>query len=257
MSTPDIPIITLNEDNLAEEHICCGFSDKKHIPGTELKKEIIKTRLPDGYKFKKYDIRGKAFIEYVPGEHAWAPVSAKRYMFVHCFWVSGRYKGQGWSTNLLQQVEKEAASKNMYGVVVLTTKPKKTFLVEKKYYLHHGYAVCDTAAPFYELMVKKFRTNAPKPAFNECARKGEIDNTNGVTVFYTHLCPFSKFYINEIEMKMRELNIPLNLIEVTTKEQAQDMPGAHWVFNIFVNGKHISHELNTADRFAKLVQKHL
>ncbi|MGD2294730.1 MAG: hypothetical protein PVF22_02720 [Candidatus Aminicenantes bacterium] len=38
-------IITLDEQNIENEHICCGFSDKKAVEGTRLKKEMIKQSL--------------------------------------------------------------------------------------------------------------------------------------------------------------------------------------------------------------------
>ncbi len=68
MSSDNFKIISLTEENISNEHICCGFSDKKLAEGTRLKKELIKKRLPEGFKFKKFDVRGKVFIEYVPAE---------------------------------------------------------------------------------------------------------------------------------------------------------------------------------------------
>ena len=44
----------------------------------------------------------KFFIEYVPAEYAWLPVTAPNYLMINCFWVSGQYKGQGHGYNLLQ-----------------------------------------------------------------------------------------------------------------------------------------------------------
>lgn len=34
--------ITLTEDNIDKEHICCAFSDKKCLEGYECKKEWLK-----------------------------------------------------------------------------------------------------------------------------------------------------------------------------------------------------------------------
>lgn len=37
--------ITLTEDNIDKEHICCAFSDKKCLEGYESKKEWLKRNL--------------------------------------------------------------------------------------------------------------------------------------------------------------------------------------------------------------------
>ena len=87
--------ITLTEKNIDKEHICCAFSDKKCSAGYELKKEWLKKEFANGYVFRRLDARAKVFIEYVPAEYAWLPVTAPGYLMIYCFWVSGQYKGQG------------------------------------------------------------------------------------------------------------------------------------------------------------------
>ncbi|MEM9982573.1 MAG: hypothetical protein AAF734_08760, partial [Bacteroidota bacterium] len=59
-------IIQLNENNIADEHICCAISDKKCQTGYQAKKDWLKQQFKEGYVFKRYDVRGKVFIEYVP-----------------------------------------------------------------------------------------------------------------------------------------------------------------------------------------------
>ena len=100
--------ITLTEDNIDKEHICCAFSDKKCLEGYESKKEWLKKEFANGYVFRRLDARAKVFIEYVPAEYAWLPVTAPNYLMINCFWVSGQYKGQGHGYNLLQFVIEDA-----------------------------------------------------------------------------------------------------------------------------------------------------
>ena len=93
---------TLTPENIEEEHICCAFSDKKCSDGYGMKKSWLKTEMENGYVFRKLDERAKVFIEYGPAEKAWAPVKADNYLMLGCFWVSGRFKGQGYGKKLLQ-----------------------------------------------------------------------------------------------------------------------------------------------------------
>ena len=56
--------ITLTKENIANEHICCAFSDKKCKDSYELKKEWLKKEFDNGYVFRRIDERAKVFIEY-------------------------------------------------------------------------------------------------------------------------------------------------------------------------------------------------
>ena len=88
-------IITVDQENIEREHICCAISDKKGESCVALKKTWLTERFAEGFVFKKLDVRGKVFIEYGPAEKAWCPIVADGYMHVDCFWVSGQFKGQG------------------------------------------------------------------------------------------------------------------------------------------------------------------
>ncbi len=94
-------LITLTEENLAYEHICCAISNNNDIQVSS-KKAWLKERIKDGLVFTKGDVRGKCFIEYIPSENAWAPVEAPGFMYINCLWVSGQFKGKGYSNELLE-----------------------------------------------------------------------------------------------------------------------------------------------------------
>ena len=71
--------ITLTKENIEKEHICCAFSDKKCKDSYELKKAWLKKEFDNGYIFRRLDERAKVFIEYVPAEKPWIPVTAFGY----------------------------------------------------------------------------------------------------------------------------------------------------------------------------------
>jgi len=248
MSPDNLNIISLTEENINNEHICCGFSNQMLAQGTRLKKELIKRRLPEGFKFKKVDVRGKVFIEYVPAEHAWSPVEAPGYTFIHCFWVSGRYKGQGLGTMLLDEC---SGKKN--GVVCITTKKVMPFLTDKGFFLKKGFMVCDTAPPYFELMVKKFK-DAPLPKFRDSAKKGIMDNNKGLTFIYSDLCPFTDHWVDKLISYAQEINIPSQKAKMTTLKQAQNAPSAFSVFSIFYNGEFLTHKIPSQKEFIKILK---
>ena len=96
-------LITLTQENLESEHICCAISNNKDCQVLS-KKEWLKERLDEGLMFVKCNVRGKCFIEYIPAEAAWAPVEADGYMYIDCLWVSGQFKGHGYSNLLLEEM---------------------------------------------------------------------------------------------------------------------------------------------------------
>ena len=71
--------------------------------------------------------RGKCFIEYIPAENAWAPISADGYMYIDCLWVSGSFKGHGYSTELLNACVAGSKEKVRKGLCILSSAKKKPF----------------------------------------------------------------------------------------------------------------------------------
>lgn len=67
--------IKVDQTNIDQEHICCAISDKRGETCVSSKKAWMKERFADGLVFQKLDQRGKVFIEYMPAEKAWCPIS--------------------------------------------------------------------------------------------------------------------------------------------------------------------------------------
>lgn len=96
--------ITIDQNNIDQEHICCAIgNDKINQSRAEPKKDWLKERFKDGLIFKRLDDRGKIFIEYMPIEKVWKPLIGKNFMIINCLWVSGKFKGKGISTKLLNE----------------------------------------------------------------------------------------------------------------------------------------------------------
>ena len=125
-------LIKITHDNLEQEHICCAISTNKDIQ-VMTKKAWLKERLDEGLVFLKCNVRGKCFIEYIPAEYAWAPVEADGYMYIDCLWVSGQFKGHGYSTLLLDECIRDSKEKGKKGLVILSSKKKMGYLSDPEY----------------------------------------------------------------------------------------------------------------------------
>lgn len=250
MSTASIKQLTA--ENIAEEHICCAISDKKTRDGYNAKKDWLKCQFKDGYVFKKLDVRGKVFIEYVPVEKGWVPIDAPGYMLINCFWVSGKYKGNGHGKALYQECLNDA--KNMNGLVVVTGSKKQPFMSEKKFFKKQGFELCDTAAPYFELWYKPLKKDAPVPKFKDIARKGECDRKEGLAVYYTNACPFTEYYTHvELKRVAEQKGIPIAIIHLKTREEAQNHFVPHTIYSVFYQGKFITQHILNEKHFDRFI----
>lgn len=126
-------LIRITQDNLEQEHICCAISNNRDIQVMS-KKEWLKERLDEGIVFLKCNVRGKCFIEYIPAENAWAPVEADGYMYINCLWVSGQFKGKGYSSLLLDECIRDSKAKGKKGLVILSSQKKKGISLRPQIY---------------------------------------------------------------------------------------------------------------------------
>ncbi|MFZ2539624.1 MAG: YoaP domain-containing protein [Oscillospiraceae bacterium] len=244
-------IITLTKDNLGKEHICCAISNNKDCQVAS-KKQWISARFDDGLVFKRCDVHGKCFIEYIPAEKAWSPMDADGYMFINCLWVSGQFKGQGNSNLLLEECIKDSKEKGKLGVVVLSSKKKIPFLSDPKYLKHKGFLLADIAQPYYELLYLPFEENASKPQFKSHVKTPQITE-QGFVLYYTNQCPFTVKYVPLIENVAKQKRIPFKSILFETTEQAQNAPAPFTTYSLFYNGKFVTNEILSEKKFEKIL----
>jgi len=244
-------LITLTNDNIHTEHICCAIGDKKSESGVRSKKEWLKSRMQDGLKFVKANVRGKVFIEYLPAENSWMPVYAPGYLLINCLWVSGSFKGKGYGSQLLKACEEDAEGGN--GVVVVVGKKKKPFLGDKAFFIKQGYEVCDSADPYFELLVKRFVKDGPLPRFNEKAKTGMPQDTIGIDIFYTPQCPFTTVYIELLKPVISGSGIPVRTHEICNLKEAQSHYCPVTTYSVFVDGKYYTNEVLNPVKLQKII----
>ena len=243
--------INLTLENIDEEHICCAIGDPKHKNGVDNKKEWIKGKLNDGHVFRKLNARGKTFIEYEPIETAWVPINGKNYEYIYCLWVAGSFKGKGIGKELLDYAINDSKEKKMSGICTITSKKKKPFLGEKKFFEHFGFKVVDSIGD-YELLALQFDNQEP-PKFNDNARKMKIES-NDFTIYYSKACPYVLHEVYELTEYSKENNIKINFIKVDTLEKAKNVP---CIFNNWANfykGEFISNTILNSNSFKKLIK---
>lgn len=255
----DMNLITLTNENIEAEHICCAISNNKDVQVSS-KKAWLKERIADGLVFTKGDVRGKCFIEYIPAEKAWVPIDAPNFMFINCLWVSGQFKGQGTSNLLLESCIADSKKKGKSGLVVLSSKKKLPFLSDPKYLAYKGFKIADEANPSFQLMYLAFddscngdkSSKVKTPKFKPQVKIPHIDE-KGFVIYYTNQCPFTAKYVPLLEIVAKEKSANLKIIHIESAEQAQSAPAAVTTFCLFHNGEYLTNEIPSEKKFGALI----
>jgi len=246
-------IIKLTDKNIQDEHICCAISDKKSSNGYQKKKDWLKKEFKNGYIFRKLDVRGKVFIEYVPIEASWLPIEGKNFMVINCFWVSGQFKGQGNGKKLLQECMNDA--KNMDGIVAISSDKKRPFMSDSKFLKYQGFEIIDEAPPYFKLWGLRTNKKAEFPKILKTAKLGTCPDKKGITAYYSNTCPFTDFYTNQLLREYAEKkNVPLTINYIKSQEDGRKMP-IPWIINsVFYKGELVSLEMKVEKYLNKLIE---
>ena len=244
--------IRVTIENLEKEHICCAISNNRDVQVSS-KKAWLEGRFDEGLVFLKSAERGKCFIEYIPAENAWVPIEAEGYTYIDCLWVSGSFKGHGYSSDLLSACEKESREKGKKGLCILAAARKRPFLADPKYLKYKGFSVCDEADNGIQLWYLPFEEGAQRPRFKECARHPHTEE-KGYVLYYTSQCPFNGKYVPILEETARENGIPFKAIHLESREEARSAPTPVTTYALFRDGEYITNEQMNDKKFLKLVR---
>ncbi|WP_027216760.1 N-acetyltransferase [Butyrivibrio fibrisolvens] len=245
--------IKVTKDNLEQEHICCAISNNKDIQVAS-KKAWLADRFDEGLVFLKSAERGKCFIEYIPAENAWVPIDADGYMYIDCLWVSGSFKGHGYSSDLLNACIEDSKEKGKKGLCILSSAKKKPFLADPKFLKYKGFEVCDEADNGIQLMYLPFDKKAKVPSIKECAKHPHIDE-KGYVLYYTNQCPFNAKYVPVLEETAKKNQITFKAVKIQTKDEAQSAPTPVTTYAFFCDGEYVTNEQMNDKKFLKLIGK--
>lgn len=240
--------IRITKENIDTEHICCAMSGKQSLT----KKEWLKQRLDEGLVFYRSEERGKCFIEYIPAENAWVPIRAEGYIYINCLWVAGSFKGHGYSNDLLNECIRDARNKCKTGVCILSAEGRKReFLADPKFLAHKGFEVADVSDCGINLMYLPFEPNAAIPCFKECAKHPKTEE-KGFVLYYTDQCPFTYYWVPRVQTAANEHGIPLKVIHITSRGNAQNVPAPVTTYALFRDGKFVTQAIQSDKKFLQL-----
>ena len=245
--------IRLTKDNIENEHICCAISNNRDVQVAS-KKAWLLERFDEGLVFLKSVERGKCFIEYIPAEYAWNPIEADGYLYIDCLWVSGSFKGHGYSNDLLDACIADGREQGKKGLCILSAAKKKPFLADPKYLKYKGFTVCDEADNGVQLWALSFAADAEKPCFRDCARHPHVDE-QGYVLYYTNQCPFNAKYVPIVEQTAKEHGVSFRAIRLCSRDEARNAPTPITTYALFCDGEYLTNEQMNEARFLKLLSR--
>jgi L-amino acid N-acyltransferase YncA len=233
-----VNLIDINSTNVEQNGFFCRMSKMK-TEGNRRKLVWLKERFSEGLKIKILQLPDRGFIEYIPGEYAWRSIEAKGYMFIHCIWVVGKSKDNGFGDLLLNECIRDAEKQNMKGVAALVS--DDNWMANKNLFLKNGFEVFESAKPSFQLVVKKIK-KAPNPKLINNWNDNLAKYKNGLTVLLTDQCPYLDDATQTIRKYAEENKIPFNVIEFkSAKEVREKSVSPYGTFNIIYNGKLLSY----------------
>lgn len=159
-------------------------------------------------------------------------------------------KGKGYSNDLLEYCINDAKNKGKNGLCIISSKKKKGFLSDSEFLEYKGFKVCDETASGFTLMYLSFN-NAEAPKFTECAHKERIEE-KGMVIYYTNQCPFTYYWVPREAAILKDNNIEVKTIHISTMEEAQSMPVPVTNYALFIDGKYITHEIQSEKKILGL-----
>jgi len=170
---------------------------------------------------------------------------------INCFWVSGQYKGKGNGKRLLDECMKDSKEKN--GIVAVSSEKKQPFLSDPGFFKKHGFEVVDTAESQFQLWYLRMNMDAPEPRFKECAKQGICDHKEGLAVYYTNGCPFTDYYVKELEKVAIKKGHKIRSVKIETMEQAQNHFVPYTNYSLFRDGRFITQLILTEKSFDRFI----
>jgi ribosomal protein S18 acetylase RimI-like enzyme len=247
--------IKLNHNNIDSEHLCCAISERKCKSGTEAKREMIRSKLNRGYIFNKLDVKGKVFADYCPINISLLPVHADGYMAINCFWVSGQHTHKGYARALMEQCFEDCQTSN--GIIVVSSDKKRPFLSDKQFFRRFGFTVCDTAPPYFELLVYKNRPDAADPRFFQSVKLGTPAIQQGIMIYYSNQCPYTEYHTNiSFKQIAEEYGVAFQSQRLVSRKDIQHLPTAQNIYSVFLDGKFITHEIMSVKKIHHLLAHH-
>jgi len=243
-------LIHVTADNVARTGFFCKMSGRKQ-PGYRRKLAWLEARFDEGLEMRLLGGGARGFVEFIPGTYAWRAIeNAAPYVVIHCLWVVGRSKGQGFGRALVEEVLGYAEANGFAGVAAVVS--RGNWLIGSRVLEPYGFASVATAPPGFDLVVRRFRPDTPDPQFCGRWEAKARAHGDGLVVFRTDQCPYLDDAVNNAAAYADAHGLRFTEVELTSADDVRRLaPTPYGVFAIVRDGELASYHYLTAKDLAK------
>ena len=108
------------------------------------------------------------------------------------------------------------------------------------------------------MLVYSLRQSETAPVFNDSVRTGECSEKKGLVAYYSNRCPFAEFHVkNSLMETAKKRDLPLKIVKLESREEAQQAPSPATIFSLFYQGKFLTTDISVClnSRFDKIIIK--
>jgi hypothetical protein len=179
-------------------------------------------------------------------------VEAEGYLVIHCLTVSGKHKGKGLGTLLLDSCLSDAKRSKCQGVAVVTS--SDSFMAKRDLFIKAGFVSVD-ASPPYELLVRKLKKAAPDPRFIVDRERLLKRFKNGLTILAADQCPMVPKCVADIAEVSRAFGLKPKVVPVRSAKASRELPTPYGIFSVLYDGKIIADRPVSGTRFGLVMRK--
>jgi len=250
---PEVSLEKVAPENLQDCGIGC-ITDRKH-PGHHEKMAWLGGCFAQGLRcflFRDGKSRPLAFLECVPGEHAWRPVDARGWLFVHCLWVYPRGQAVGGlGSRLIRTCVEEARRTGATGVAAMVS--EGPWMAGKQIFLKNGFAQVEERDRF-QLVIRRLK-KGPAPRFREISSRWA--RRRGLQIVYAAQCPYLPRSVSDVAALAQAHGLETTVTVLRSAREAQDAPSYYGVFSLLWNGRLLSDHYVSRGRFRNLLRKEI
>jgi len=247
-------LIDMTAGSVGELGFFC-YKSKRKSAGYRAKQAWLEARFAEGMRMKllMVDGRSRGFVEWIPGDYAWRAVHAANYAVIHCIWVIGSTKGQGYGQALLEDCEAAASGAGLDGVAAVVT--AGNWLAGERLFARNGYEIVDHAPPRFRLAVKRFGAARP-PYFPSDWDARCRPSDDGVDAFYSDQCPYIADTLDAMRSVCEDQSVSFRVRKLGSAQEVRDRaPCAYGVFGAVRNGHLLTYHPIGGKEFAARLQE--
>jgi len=254
ISMDSIKITEITPENVQKETLFCIKDITK--PEFQSKRIWFEKQYKQGLRLKILkDAANKmtGFIEYTPAIDAWRPVDASSFMFIHCMVVhSKKDRNKGFGGILIAEAEKDARSRDMDGLCVMTS--KGSWIADKRIFEQNDFIEVAKRGRF-ELLSKKWNIKSADPKLFDWELQQK--KYKGWHLLYVDQCPWHEKSVFAMSNVALDFGIELKVAKINSAQEAKKAPSGFGVFNLLHDGRLLEDHYLSATRFRSILQKEL